>query len=203
VSDRIIDLASPELGRELRKDAKGKLPIDVWRVYVLLHSGFNRRPGIDWHPAPVIHWGDQPHHRATLDPQQAVDEAWKLLMGLLVTTRKCSYHELLKGIWEAQLLLFRAESGGRKRGQPTSMRQAAVRAFIIRKFNPHPTNPKLPTVGLDWITDELFREGDKCPRCRVSEHRYNSDCVKALATAVTRLKTAMKRDGIPTERNPQ
>jgi hypothetical protein len=196
VSDRIIDLASPELGRELRKDAKGKLPIDVWRVYVLQHSGFSRRPGIGWHPASVIHWCDQPH-RATLDPQQAVDEAWKLLTGLLVTTRKCSYHELLKGIWEAQLLLFRAESGGRKRGQPSSMQQAAVRAYIIRKFNPDHTNPKQSSVGVDAVADLLFLENGKCPRCRVSGHRYNSDCVKALATAVTRLKTAMKRDGIP------
>jgi hypothetical protein len=78
------------------------------------------------------------------------------------------------------------------------MREEAVRAFVIRRFNPHPKHPQQSTVGLDRIADLLFLEDGKCPRCRVAKHRYDSDCVKALATAVTRLKTAMKRDGIPT-----
>lgn len=101
--DQLIDLSSPELGPELLKNAKGDLPIDVWRVYVL-HHGPRPHAGTDWSPAPVIQWCDGPY-RSTLDPQKAVDDAYRLLVGLLFTSPQRSYAELVKGIWETQSLL--------------------------------------------------------------------------------------------------
>jgi hypothetical protein len=189
--ERIIDLENPELGPELLRDAKGSFPIDVWRVYVLCHSA------ADDCPASVIGYCDQPC-RSTLDPQQAVDEAWELLAKLFFTNlppRSCKV--LLMGIVEAQLLLYSAHSNGRKRGQPTSMRHQAVRAYLIRKFNPHPKKPNESTVGWDRVADLLFVENGRCKRCSVGRHRYDSDCVKDLISAVRRLKRAMKDDGIP------
>lgn len=124
------------------------------------------------------------------------------------------------------MLLFSARSEGRKRGQPSSMRQEAVRAYVIRKFNPLPNAKKQgeSTVGFARLADLLFLENGKCPRqirdsdgtivpkklrkskqgteiryrlCDASEHQYDSECVKALETAVGLLKKAMKDDGIP------
>ena len=191
-----IDFSSPELGAELKKHAKDDLPIDVWRHYVL-HHGPRFRAGTLWSPASVIEWCDEPF-RSTLDPQQAVDEAWNLLTGLLFTERPRPYDELVRGIWEAQVLLFGAHSRGRKRGQPKSMQALAVCAYIIRKFNPDLNKPDESTVSLRSLADTFFRVDGKCSRCH-SDRRHKSDsaCVKALITSINRLKTAMKRDGIP------
>jgi hypothetical protein len=187
-----IDLSSPELGAELKKHAKDDLPIDVWRLHVLSYHP----PSVVHYPAPVIAWCDAPY-TSTLDPQQAVDEAWNLLTGLLFTERPRTYDELAKGIWETQALLFGAHSLGRKRGQPKSMQPLAVRAYIIRKFNPTPNKPGESTVSWRKLADVFFKVDGKCSRCSTARHQSDDACVKALTTSVTRLKTAMKRDGIP------
>jgi hypothetical protein len=192
----LIDLSSPGLGMKLLEDAKGKLPIDIWRCYVLQHDPHPFRAETDWSPPSVIHWCDEPH-RSTLDPQKAVDDAFGLLARLLFISPPRSYPELVKGILEALSVLLEAESSGRKRGQPTSMQRQAVRAYIIRKFNPVPQKPEESAVSWSELADVLLNENGKCPRCRIARHRYDSGCVKALITAVTRLHAAMKLDRIP------
>jgi len=166
----------------------------------LHHSGFFHPHSvkIDHGPASVIDWctGDQHSPR---DPQQAVDEAWKLLVDLFFATPPRSRGELISGIWEAQVILFSASSQNRrKRGQPRTMRPIAVRAYVIRKFNPHPTKADESSVSWAKLADLLFAEKGKCTRCGVSRHQYEKECVKALITAVRRLERAMKQDGIPT-----
>ena len=200
-----IDLGSPTLGRELLKNAKSSLPIDTWRQYILNHDPHPFRPGCDWSPPSVIGWCDQPH-RSTLDPQTAVDDAYRILARLLFISPQPSYEQLVRGIWQAQSILHQAHSSGRKRGQPTSMRTEAVRAYVIREFNPHPKKPGESTVLWAELADKLFRKDGRCPRkiseepetriCGVTKHQYNSPCVKALRTAVDHLKAAMKHDGI-------
>lgn len=199
------DFGCPNLGKELLKNAKGELPIDVWRHYVLQHSP-RPRAGTLWEPPSVIGYCDEVI-RSTLDPQKAVDEAWARLANLIVSNPPCSYEELARGIWETQLVLFQALSSGRMRGQPKSMQGQAVRAFVIRKFNPHPTKPNESTILWRELADKLFLNEGKCPRtirddagntvCGTSEHDNDSPCVKALHTAVANLESAMKRDGIP------
>jgi hypothetical protein len=95
----------------------------------------------------------------------------------------------------------------RGRGQPPSIRRTAVRAWIILKFNPHPTNPGDSTVSWAQLADMLFLENRKCPRkirdedgtkiCGLPRHQYDSPCVKALRTAVRNLQSAMEHDHIP------
>jgi len=205
-----IDLASPDLGKQLIKNATGDLPIDVWRLYVLHHDPNPPRAGTRhlWSPPSVIHYCDEPV-RATLDPQKAVDDAYRILAITLFTSPQGSYTPLAKGIWDAYTVLGRAHSSRRQRGQPTSMRNEAVRAFVIRRFNRHPTTGK-PTVGFTRLADLFFLENGRCPRkikddvgerqiCGLTTHRHDSPCVKALQTAVGHLVSAMKHDGIPTE----
>lgn len=105
------DLECPDLGKELLKNAKEALPLEVWRHYVCHHS--RPRAGTLWEPPSVIAYCDEAL-RSTLDPQKAVDEAWLLLTGLIMPTRPLSYEELAKGVWEASLVLFRAHSQGAK-----------------------------------------------------------------------------------------
>jgi hypothetical protein len=195
MSERNIDLASPELGAELLEDAKGDFPVSVWRVYVLHHGGCFQPARVidDLPPVPTVFgWSTAPY-RSTLDPQQAVDEAWKSLVHLLYTSPPHSYDELVKGIWDTQLLLFGAHSEGRMRGQPNStMRLPAIRAYTIRKFNSGKS-----TVSWFKLANMLFVNDKQCSRCKLRWHHYNSACVKALRTAVDHLKLAMKNDGIP------
>lgn len=200
------DFACPDLGKELLKNAKGALPLDVWRVYVMSYDPRPRAERIRLGPPEVIQYCDE-YPRSTLDPQKAVDEAWLLLSGLIMPTRPLSYEELAQGVWKAVLLLFSAHSDGRRRGQPTSMQRQAVRAWVIRKFNPHPTKPHESKIRWRELADKLFLNEGKCPRtirdeagntvCGTSEHDNDSPCVKALHTAVANLESAMKRDGIP------
>lgn len=197
-----IDLTSPDLGKELVKDARGDLPIDTWRQYVLNHS-YSRNPERPW--PDVIYWCDVPY-RCTLDPQKAVDDSYGILAGLLFRSPK--YDELAEGVWKVLSVLHEAHSSGRKRGQPASMRPEAVRAYIIRKFNPLPHKPGESKVSFARLADLLFVEEGKCPRtirdedgerklCGLRTHRYDSACVKALRTAVDHLLRAMKHDGTP------
>jgi len=193
MTERIIDLASPEIGAELLRDPKGSFPIDVWRCYILHHHPISPFDP----PASVIYLCDE-RPRSTLQPQKAVDEAWELLVDQIYASPPRSRGELMKGIWDAQLVLHRAHSTGRRRGQPTSMQCQAVRAYVIRKFNPDSSKPGESTVSWAKLADLLFAQNGKCARCGVARHQYETACVKALITAVRRLEHAMKRDGIPT-----
>ena len=133
------DLACPDLGKELLKNAKGELPIDVWRHYVLHHSPRPRAETL-WEPPSVIEYCDE-RLRSKLDPQKAVDEVHRMLSDLVfrpvrrrgVTSPPLSSAELANGIWEAILVLQQAHSSGRKRGHPKSMQPQAVRAYTYRK----------------------------------------------------------------------
>lgn len=127
---------------------------------------------------------------AALDPQQAVDEAMTWAIQTLVLLKSNQPAEAMEFSKRTVNTLARGSSFAQpKRGQPASMRPIAVRAWIIRKFN--------PTLSLAEVADLLFRENGKCPRCRLTRHQYNSRCVNALSTAVQNLCSAMKDDGIP------
>ncbi len=108
---------------------------------------------------------------------------------------------------DAEVLLTRGSLAYRKRcqpaygkrGQPPTMRSMAVRAYIIRKYN--------PKIGWAELADLLFLEKGKCPRkirdedgtadCGVTRHLSDSPCVRALRTRVLELKAVMKRNGVP------
>lgn len=191
-----IDLTDPRLGSELLKDPKGDFPLDVWETYCVkpfAHLG-------PLYLLPVLSWRRDPSdpQNATLDPQQAVDEAMTCACSTLVLLKSNQPAEAMKHAEQTVRILARAESLARpKRGAPASLRPIAVRAWIIRRFNP-------PSEVRWWkLANLLFLENGKCPRCRLSRHQYNSACVKALQTAVGNLVSAMKHAGIPISRDSQ
>ena len=201
VSYKDIDLTNSKLGSELLKDPKGELLLNVWRKYC-------REPNREWRP--VIAWCVDPSDPdiASVPPQRAVDEAGPLVSEVIRHLRSDSRAEALATAYMANDILVRGSSTFQpKRGKSASMQQMAVRAYTIRKFNPHPKRAGESTVGWDRLADLLFLKDGKCPRhirdkhvtriCDLTKHRYNSSCVKALMTAVTHLKAAMKHDGIP------
>lgn len=185
-----IDLTNPHLGSELLKNPKGDFPLDVWETYCskpFAHLGL--------YPLPVLSWRIDPTDpkSAALDPQQAVDEAFTWATQTVVLLKSSQTVEAMESAERALRILARGASfAQRKRGQPASMRPIAVRAWIIRKFNP-------PSEVRWWkLANLLFLEKGKCPRCGRTKHQYDSACVKALRTAVANLVSAMKHDRIPT-----
>ncbi len=189
-----IDLTDRKLGRKLLDDARGQLPYDVWLKYVCEHNGEN---------SEVLSWCVDPDDPdvAPIDPQQAVDQALPLVGEIIRHLNSDSPEAALEAAGRTVGILVHGSSEyQRGRGQAASMRHLAVRAWLIRKFNPHPKKPGESTVGLDLLADKLFLKDGKCPRITHDDklqHRYDSPCVKALQTAVGNLKKAMKRDGIP------
>ena len=197
-----IDLTNPKLGAELLKDAKGYLPVDVWMAYFWQHSN-------EWKPA--LAWCVDPEDPdvAPIDPQQAVDQAEPLVTEVIGHLMSDSPQKALEAARRAIGILVHGSSlYQRGRGQAASMQHLAVRAWVIRKFNPLATKPDESRVSFALLADKLFLKDGKCPRgildddgrpeiCGVSQHQYDSRCVKALMTAVGNLKAAMKRDGIP------
>ena len=198
-----IDLTNPKLGKELLKDARGQLPYDLWLKYVCEHNG-ERSEVLAWCVDP-----DDPDI-APIDPQQAVDQA-EQLVAEVIRHLPDSPQEALEAARRAIGILVHGSSEyQRGRGRVSGMRHLAVRAWLIRKFNPDPKKPGESTVGWARLADLLFLKDGKCLRnidsagtivrrepCGLTEHRYDSPCVKALMTAVGNLESAMKRDGIP------
>jgi len=197
-----IDLTNPELGGELLRNARGDLPLDVWEKYFWEHSRY-RRPVLAWREDP----SDPDPRFVPVDPQQAVD--WAIgLVGDTINYLPNSPEEALMTAKRAWEILVRGTSECQpKRGQAATMRPIAVRAYIIRKFNPHPNKPDESIVTWAKLADILFVNNRECSRkirekgrtrtCGLGRHQYDSACVKALITAVTRLHIAMKHDGIP------
>lgn len=196
-----IDLTDPNLGARLLEDPKGDLPIDVCDAYFREHSD-------GWRP--VVEWCVDPSDPEldSIRPQHAVDMAEPLVAEVIRHLLSDSPSEALAAARRASGILVSGSSDYQpKKGQPATMRPIAVRAYIIRKFNPDPTRPRESAVKWHELADMLFLENGKCPRkireeretriCGVTNHRYDSACVEALMTAVTHLKAAMKRDGIP------
>jgi hypothetical protein len=233
--ERETELTNPGLGAELLKDAKGTLPLEVFARYVFERTKVDGSPPLP-HAAPdttvysfhkhdelVTKWSldpaaptakfpiiptfDFPDPEADfyIGPQEAVDEALPLVQQVMLYLTSRSPREALSSAISAYNLLCRGSKRGR--GQPSTIRQMAVRAYVLRKFNPDPTKPDDSLVKFDYLADILFRKDGKCPRklrdkgvtriCGVRRHQYNSPCVKALETAVNRLVSAMKHDGIP------
>jgi len=183
-----IDLTNPHLGSELLENPKGDFPLDVWEAYC-----YETLPSLV--SIAVLPWRVDPSDpkTAALDPQQAVDEAsdWVIQTVLLLKSHQPA--EALASARRALQILNRGLSSAQpKHGQPPSMRPIAVRAWIIRKFNP-PSE-----VRWGKLANLLFLEkGKKCPRCGLTKHQYDSACVKALRTNVARLVSAMKPKRIP------
>ncbi len=200
---RDIDLTNPKLGAELLKDARGDLPVDVWMAYFWQHSS-------EW--KPVLAWCVDPDDPdvAPKDPQQAVDEAEPLVGEVIGHLMSDAPQEALEAARRAIGILVHGSSlYQRGRGQAPTMQHYAVRAWVIRRFNPHPQKPGESSVLWSKLADLLFLEDKRCPRkirdvegrpeaCALARHKYDSACVKALITAVGHLKHAMKLDGIPT-----
>jgi hypothetical protein len=197
-----IDLTNPKLGEELLNDARGDLPLDVWMVYFWQHSN-------EW--KPVLAWCVDPDHPdvAPIDPQQAVDQAEPLVAEVIKHLMSDSPQEALLVARQAIGILVHGSSlYQRGRGQPRTMQHQAVRAWVIRKFNPHPTKSGESKILWWKLADLLFLKNGECPRnfrdvdgqpkiCGASRHKYDDPCVKALTTAFENLVSAMKRDGIP------
>jgi len=207
-----IDLTNPKLGEELLNDARGDLPLEVWMAYFWQHSN-------EW--KPVLAWCVDPDHPdvAPKDPQQAVDQAEPLVAEVIKHLMSDSPQEALKAARSAiEILVHGSSTYQRGKGLPPTMQHYAVRAWVIRKFNPHPTKPqqtkprrtKPRQSRVDWaeLADKLFLKNGKCPRsihdddgrpkiCGASRHQYDDRCVKALTTAVGHLESAMDHDGIP------
>lgn len=224
---RETELTNPQLGAELLKDPKGSLPVEVFGRYVWQHSRLGPAGGyLPPPPAPddlklasvrhehmkfVIAWCLDPLNPfdPPIDPQQAVDEALELLHSVLfdVSTDQTSEATRATVIRLLRLLQRGSTKSKRDRGQPSTMRHMAVRAYIIRKFNPHPKRPGESTVSWAKLADMLFINDGKCPRkihdehgtriCSLTRHQYDSLCVKALTAEVMRFHAAMKHEGIP------
>ena len=187
------------------KDPRGDFPLDVWEAYCskpFAHLGL--------YPLPVLAWRMDPTdpQTAALAPQQAVDEAMTWATQTLALLKSNQPAEAMESAKRTVNILARGASFSQpKRGQPASMRPIAVRAWVIRKFNPHPTKPGESTVSWAKLADLLFLDDRRCPRrtrdedgttvCGVSRHQYDSPCVKALMTAVRNLQSAMEHNGIP------
>jgi hypothetical protein len=203
-----IDLTNPKLGEELLSDARGDLPLDVWMVYFWQHSN-------EW--KPVLAWCVDPDHPdvAPIDPQQAVDQAEPLVAEVIKHLMSDSPQEALETARRAiEILVHGSSTYQRGRGLPPTMQHYAVRAWVIRKFNPHPSKEDRSAVSWSKLADLLFLKNGKCPRnfrdvdgkakvCGASRHQYDDPCVKALTTAVGNLESAMENDGIPPSRNPK
>jgi hypothetical protein len=234
--ERETELTNPRLGAELLKDAKGTLPLEVFARYVFERTKVDGMPPLP-HAAPdttvysfhkhdefVTEWSldpvaptaefpiiptfDFPVAPAAefhIDPQEAVDEALPLVQQVMLYLTSRSPREALSSAISAYNLLCRGSKRGR--GQPSTIRQMAVRAYVIRKFNTDPKKPDESSVPFHKLADILFVEDGKCPRtirneqrariCGLRKHQYNSPCVKALETAVNRLLSAMEHHGIP------
>jgi len=202
-----IDLTNPKLGEELLKDAHGDLPVDVWMAYFWQHSN-------EW--KPVLAWCVDPDHPdvAPSDPQQAVDQAEPLVGEVIRHLMSESPQKALEAAQQAiGILVHGSSTYQRGKGLPPTMQHYAVRAWVIRRFNPHPTQPDESKILWRELADKLFEKNGKCPRkirdeagdivCGVSKHSSESPCVKALRTAVSHLKSAMERDGVPANWNPK
>jgi hypothetical protein len=198
-SDVDIDLTNPKLGEELLKDAQGDLPINVWKSYFWHHDLVQK---------PVLAWCVDPNDPdvAPIDPQEAVDQAEPLVAEVIRHLMSDSPQEALEAARKAIGILVHGSSDyQRGKGVPPTMQYQAVRGWVIREFNPHLKNREL--------ADVLFIKNGKCPRtirdnagdivCGTDRHDNDDPCVKALITAVANLKSAMKRDGIPTNWNPK
>jgi hypothetical protein len=194
-----IDLTNPKLGAELLMDAKGELPVDVWMAYFWQHSD-------EW--KPVLAWCVDPDDPdfAPIDPQQAVDQAEPLVAEVIHFLPGDPQKALEAARRAVGVLVHGSSEYQRGRGQAPRMQHLAVRAWLIRKFNPHPQKPGESAVSWAKLADLLFLENGKCPRkirnkgttlCGVPRHQYDSPCVKSLMTAVRHLQSAMKHDGIP------
>jgi|BogFormECP03_OM2_1039629.scaffolds.fasta_scaffold01657_3 hypothetical protein len=193
-----IDLTDRKLGKRLLNDARGQLPVDVWLKYVCEHNG-ERSEVLSWCVDP-----DDPDIAPT-DPQLAVDQALRLVTEVIGHLPDSPEEALEAARRAVGILVHGSSEYQRGRGQAASMQHLAVRAWIIRKFNPHPKKPDDSTVGFALLADKFFLKDGKCSRITHDtrdndgrpEHLYTSPCVKALMTGVGNLKSAMKRDGIP------
>ena len=204
-SDLDIDLTNRKLGEELLKDAQGDLPINVWKSYFWQHDLVQK---------PVLAWCVDPDDPdvAPIDPQQAVDQAEPLVAEVIKHLMSDSPQAALEAARKAIGFLVHGSSDyQRGRGQSPKMQHQAVRAWVIREFNPHPTKKDESKILWRELADKLFIKDTKCPRiirdeagntvCGQSRHDTDSPCVKALQTAVSHLESIMERDGVPTDWN--
>ena len=138
------DLTNPNLGKELLADALGQLPYDVWLKYVCEHGGES---------SEVLSWCVDPEDPdvAPIDPQQAVDQALPLVSEVIGHLSDSPQKALEAARRAVGVLVHGSSEYQRGRGQAASMQHLAVRAWVIRKFNPHPKKPDESTANDDSI----------------------------------------------------
>lgn len=99
-----------------------------------------------------------------IEPQRALDEGRKLVHKIIDRLLLGSQKEALDAATETWHVLARGSSWRKpKRGQPSTMRAIAVRAYIIRKYNPRLDKPGESTVKWDELADMLFLQRWQVP----------------------------------------
>jgi hypothetical protein len=189
-----IPLTDPRLGRELLNDDRyHSLALNVWCRYCGEHAGAS------FQSLPVYEWCVDRSWPKPITSEEAVDEAEPLAYETIQHLKSGSIEKALESAERAWRTLFRGSSDFRRsRGQPAKIRFPALRAYTIRKFNPDPKQPGESTITWRRLADLMFRSDGECSRCHSkARHKYDSPCVKTLMQSVSRLKAAMKRDGIP------
>jgi len=186
-----MDLSDPQLGARVLANPKGSLPLVLFAEYLHQQIGRMLVPAGEW----AFHAYDELPPKS---PEKAIDEALPYIVQALSYIESGSGADAERPLLHAYGLLFSGSSQYRPgRGQPPTMRKVAVRAYVIRRFNPHPTKKGQSAVSWAKVADMLFENEGKCSRCGLERHPYRNPCVKLLMTAVARLKAAMRRDGIP------
>jgi hypothetical protein len=224
---RETELTNPQLGAELLEDPKGYLPLEIFVRYVFEHSldcdgkplPALRNAAEQWQleqppdstEVPIV-FGFHDHFEFVLDwisdprdpklvhlrPDFAIQQALRFVADVIKFLAKGDLKAALLAAYDAHGILSSSNTS-HGRGQPPTMRHFAVRAFIIRKFNPDPSTPGESRVSWAKLADMLFVVNGSCSRsgCRCARHQYNDSCVRALRTAVGRLQSSMLEVGIP------
>jgi hypothetical protein len=194
------DLNDPKLGHELLKHINSDLPLAVWQSYCSKYRSFPGFSGERMIPHSLQSWriASSDPESAPIPAQSAVDEAFTWAAETLRVLKSDQPADAVRPATRALKILARGHSINRpKRGQPATMRANAVRAYIVRKFNPDPQHKRGSSVTFSDLADRLFVYGGKCTRCSLRRHQHKDACVKALFTAVGHLKLAMKHEGVP------
>ena len=150
MTDDYINLDDPKFGTRLLSDPIS-LPLDAFEMDVMLHhnpSSTHCFPVEEW---TCPDWKSIPRLRP-LKPQDAVHEVYPLMskiLSYLNRPRRPAFRKASEVVRQASDILERAQSSyQRRRGREADMRPMAVRAYMIRKFNPDPNQKGESTVEL-------------------------------------------------------
>jgi hypothetical protein len=202
MSYKNVRLDDPMLGQKLVADPIS-LPLDVFEIYVAKNTKEDSDlpeswTCPDWQSIELL---------SPISPKDAIAEAATLAAEISVCLHKRPRPAVKKAVQVVALLndiLFRASPGYRRgRGQPARKRPDAVRAWVIKKYNPRLTFPEITDLVLvrKGKCEQTISEGKSRRRaqtCKATKHGGDSQCVDALRKELSRLIREMERCGIPT-----